>query len=231
VRPPRVDVLSWRQQMLAGFGGAVEALRAADAMSADEAHDWNRPMHVALGLAPLDPPPPGFGGARAVFIGDGEPPAPPPAAPVARFLGLVAVPDADRPIPHGGRLQILGVERYDMAVTVVWRMAPLPDAELQFAGELHAHDRDTEGLPEDERTMMRRHFLRRLSRTAPMLTLSDGLATVYRSTGGGSSGGGQEQTGRATFAPGIPDEAATLVIRWNDLEFPVPLRDSGESSS
>ena len=62
--------------MLAGFGGAIEALRAADAMDADEVHDWNNRMHVALGLEPLDPLPPGFKGARAVFIGEGEPGTP-----------------------------------------------------------------------------------------------------------------------------------------------------------
>ncbi len=224
VRPPQVEVLSWRQQMLAGFGGAIEALRAADAMDADEAQDWNSRMHVALGLAPLEPSPPGFKGARAIFIGDGEPPTPPPVAPIAQFLELLPVLDADRQIPYGGRLQILGVERYDTAEAVTWRMAPLPDAELQYADELRAHDRDTEGLPEDERAMMRRHFLHRLSRPPlQTLTLTDDLATDYRSTGGGSSGGGNERTGRAEFAPGIPHEAATLTVHWDDLAFPVSL--------
>ena len=31
-RAPQADVLEWRRQMLRGFGGALEALRAADAM-------------------------------------------------------------------------------------------------------------------------------------------------------------------------------------------------------
>ncbi len=218
--------------MLAGFGGAIEALRAADAMDADEAHDWKGRMHVALGLAPLEPSPPGVNGARAVFIGDGERPPPTPAAPTARFLGLLPVPDADRPIPYGGRLQILGVERYDTAVAVAWRMAPLPDAEVQYADELRAHDRDTEGLPEDERTMMRRQFLHRLSRPpVGAITLTDDRATDYRSTGVGSSGGGNERTGRARFVPGIPPEAATLTVHWDDLTFPVSLEESGDPTS
>jgi hypothetical protein len=209
--------------MLAGFGGAIEALRAADAIDADEVHDWNSRMHVALGLAPLEPSPPGFKGARAVFIGEGEPPAPPPDPPVAQFLGLLPVSDADRPIPYGGRLQILGVERYDTAVSVAWRFAPLPDAELQYADELLAHDRDTEGLPEEERTMMRQHFLHRLDRPAQKLALTDDLATDYQYAGGSASGGGNEQTGRARFFPGIPHEAATLTVHWDELAFPVAL--------
>ena len=216
--------------MLAGFGAAIEALGAAGAMDAGEAQDWNSRMHVALGLAPLEPAPPGLN--QAVFIGEGEPLAPPSVAPVAQFLGLLPVLDADRPIPYGGRLQILGVERYDTAVAVAWRMAPLPDAEHQYAAELRAHDRDTEGLPEHERKMMRQHFLHRLSRPpSQTLTLTDDLATDYRSTGGGSSGGGNEQTGRAQFVPGIPAEAATLVIHWNDLVFPVPLKASGNPAT
>ena len=215
--------------MLAGFGGAMEALRAADAMDSDEVHDWNNRMHLALGLEPLDPLPPGFTGARAVFIGEGERPPPTPAAPIARFLELIPVADADRPVPHGGRLQILGIERYDSEVAVAWRMAPLPDVETQYADGLHAHDRDTEGLSEHERTMMRQRFLHQLSRPAgSKLTLSDDLGTEYRSTGGGSSGGGNQQIGRAQFMPGIPQAASILTVHWEDLNFSVPISDSTE---
>ncbi len=131
-RPPHVEILQWKRQMLAGFGGAIEALQAADAMDADEAHDWNNRMLVALGLDPLDPlppSPPGVARHRMILIGDDEGPAPRPAPPIARFLELISVADADRAVPHGGRLQILGIERYDTKVAVAWRMAPLPDAE------------------------------------------------------------------------------------------------------
>jgi hypothetical protein len=99
--------------MLAGFGGALEALRAADAMDSDEVHDWNNRMFVALGLEPLDPLPPGFKGERTIFIDEGERPTSPPAPPIARFLGLIPVVDGDRQVPYGGFLQILGIERYD----------------------------------------------------------------------------------------------------------------------
>jgi hypothetical protein len=214
--------------MLAGFGGAVEALRAADAMDPDEVHDWNNRMHVALGLEPLDPLPPGFKGARSVFIGEGERPPPPPAVPVARFVELIPVVDADREVPYGGRLQILGIERYDSKVAIAWRMAPLPDAEIQYADELRDHDQDTAGLPECERMMMRQRFL--INQPAGYkLTLSDDLGTEYRGTGGGSSGGGNEQTGRAQFMPGIPQGASMLTVRLDDLAFEVSIDDPDEA--
>jgi hypothetical protein len=223
-RPAQIEVLQWRQQMLVGFGGAIEALRAADAMDSDEVHEWNNRMHVALGLEPLDPLPPGFKGARAVFIGEGERPVTPPPTPIARFLELIPVKNADRSGPYGGRLQILGIERYDSKVAVAWRMAPLPDSETQYAGELRAHDRDTEGLPENERMMLRQRFLHKVNRPAGFkLTLADDLGTEYRSTGGGSSGGGDEQTGRAQFMPGIPQAASMLTVRWDDLDFGVSI--------
>lgn len=229
-RPPKTEVVDWRQQMLAGFGGALEALRAADAIDSDEVHDWTNRMLVALGLEALDPPPPGFKGGRSVFIGEGERPTPPPAPPVARFVDLIPVVDGDRAVPHGGRLQIIGIERYDSKVAVAWRMAPLPDVESKYAEELRAHDRDTEGLPEDERTMMRHRFLMQLNRPAGQaLTLSDDLGTEYRQTGGGAGGGGDEQTGRQQFVPAVPETASELTIRWDDLVFRVWIGDPKEA--
>jgi hypothetical protein len=220
-RPSTIEILSWRRQMLAGFGGATEALRAADAMDADEAHDWNNRMFVALGLEPLDPLPPGFSGARTVLIGDGEALPRPPVVPVARFLELIPVADADREVPFGGRLQILGIERYDTKVAIAWRMAPLPNAEIQYADEIREHERDTEGLPDGERKMLRQRFLHQLDRARYNFSLSDDLGTEYHRTGGGSGGGRDEQTGRAQFVPGVPTGASLLTVRWDDLAFPV----------
>ena len=79
--------------------------------------------------------------------------------------------------------------------------------------------------------MMRQRFLHRVSRPpGHTITLSDDLGTEYRSSGGGSSGGGNEQTGRAQFTPGIPQEASTLTVHWNDLAFPVSIKDPHEQS-
>jgi len=229
-RPSQIEIFQWRQQMLAGFGGAIEALRAADAMDPDEVHDWNNRMHVALGLEPLDPLPPGFKGARMVLVGEDDRPPPRPTVPVARFLELIPVADADREVPFGGRLQILGIERYDSMGAVAWRMAPLPDTEIQYADELRDHERDTEGLPESERRMLRQRLLHQLNRaTRYKFVVSDNLGTEYHDTGGGWSGGGNEQTGRVRFMPGIPKGASILTVRWDELTFHVPIRDPDEA--
>jgi hypothetical protein len=37
--------------------------------------------------------------------------------------------EPDQPLPFDGRLQILGIERYETKVVVAWRVAPLPDFE------------------------------------------------------------------------------------------------------
>jgi hypothetical protein len=226
-RPEGVEVIEWRRQMLAGFGGATEALVAAAAMSSAEVSDWNNRMHVALGLEPLAPlpaSPPGFQRGRAIYIGEGEPPPRPPAPPLSRFLELIPVSNADQPIPFGGRVQIMGIERYDSKVAVAWRLAPTPDPEIQFASEISDHERDTQGLPDADRQMMRRQFLHRLNGPGREVGLSDDLGTKYHRTGGGAGGNGQEFTGRAEFVPAIPDAASTLAVHWGDLKFPVPLR-------
>jgi hypothetical protein len=226
-RPEGVEILAWRQQMLAGFGGAMEALVAADAMSSEEVSDWNNRMHVALGLESLEPLPPSTSGSqrgRAIYIGEGEPPPPLPEPPLSRFLELIPIKNADQPVPFGGRVQILGIERYDSKVAVAWRLAPTPDPEVQFAQELSDHERDTQGLPDGERQMMRRQLLQQLGGPGREVGLSDDLGTQYHRMGGGAGGNGREFTGRAQFAPAIPEAAAALAVHWGELRFKVPLR-------
>jgi hypothetical protein len=139
---------------------------------------------------------------------------------------LIPVEEADQPFPFGGRVQILGIERYDIKVVVVWRIAPLPDPEKQFASEIAAEELDSEGLPEAERQMMRHQHLSRLhARGVEKLTISDDVNTEYHNRGGGSGGGGAERVGRSEFMPAIPEEARRLEIQWENLEFTVPLNE------
>jgi hypothetical protein len=73
---------------------------------------------------------------------------------------------------------------------------------------------------------MRETCLQQLSRLpGGQLTLSDDVGTAYRGTGGGSGGGGNERIGRAEFMPAIPAGASMLTVRWDVLDFPVPISD------
>src|SRR5665213_1587179 len=68
--------------------------------------------------------------------------------PEARFLGVLKVEGADRPLPYGGRVQMLSVERYDTRVSVTWRLAPRPDPQEEHSLAMSALERDTVDLSE-----------------------------------------------------------------------------------
>jgi len=191
----------------------LEALRAVGAITQDEMLDWNNHLFVALGIEPLESPPPGFQGARAIRISDGQP-EPVVSPPPARFLGLVPAVVPDVPVGFGGRLQIPGIELYDTRVAVAWRLAPIPDPERQFGDQLAAHDRDSEGLPEHERLRSRQMLVHRLDRSGQQLSMTDDIGTEYHHMGGGSGGGRDERTGRAEFFPAVPGTASELTVHW-----------------
>jgi hypothetical protein len=139
-------------------------------------------------------------------------------------LALIPVSEPDRPLPFGGRVQILGIERYDTKVTVAWRLAPLPNLEGQFEEQLALLERDIEGLPEGERQKRRLIFRQRLNRPGiEDLRLSDDIGTEYTRAGGNSGGGNDERVGRSQFRPGTPNHAGRLTVHWGDLAFEVLL--------
>jgi hypothetical protein len=137
---------------------------------------------------------------------------------------MLPVENPDRALPLGGRIQITGVELYDTRVGIAYRLAPLPNIEPVIREKLAAHEKETEGLPPDERQRLRMKFEYRLNRSAePGVTLSDDIGTGYHSTmsnGGGDSG---ERVGRTQFEPAVPDSATKLFVRWGDVSFTVPL--------
>jgi hypothetical protein len=49
------------------------------------------------------------------------------------------------------------------------------------------------------------------------------VGTDYRGIGGGSGGGGNERRGHSDFAPGPPAGVTRLTVRWDEMEFAVPL--------
>lgn len=152
----------------------------------------------------------------------GQPRFPEPL-PVSRFLDVLPVDNPDRALPYGGRVQVLSVERYDARVAVNWRLAPIPDALEQHELAMSAHERETSGLPDEERAVLRDQLVQRLVSPGAWVELSDDVGTTYRSCGGGSHGGSQEKNGRTNFVPAIPESATVLTVHWGDLDFAVPL--------
>jgi hypothetical protein len=205
-----------------GFSSAMTALRAVGMVSDEESHEWTNRMLVALGEGPLEPLPSGSSVIRSIVVGP-KSSLPPDIPPISRFLGLIAVEEPDRPLGYGGRIQILGLERYDTKLAVAWRLAPLPDPEIQYLDQLSAHDQDAEGLTELQRRQLRRQLLGRLGHLRERIRLVDSVETMYQKMGGGSGGSADERVGRTEFMPSIPDSATWLSVFWEELEFVVPL--------
>jgi hypothetical protein len=214
-----------KARTLMTFNAALAALKGVGAISGQEMEEWTNRMLVALGENPLEPLPPGTG-ARLINFGGRRrqhaqrPPDPPPAS---RFLGLVPVDEPDRPLEYGGRIQVLGVELYSDKVAVNWRIAPLPDPEALFADELAEQEPDLAGLSDTFRKILRDNLIQQLQMRRRSLTIADDAGTAYRWTGGGSGGGGNERRGNSDFAPGLPKGVTRLTVRWDEMEFAVPL--------
>lgn len=221
---PPDDPAEQKSRTLMMFNAALAALKGVGAISDEEMADWTNRMLVVLGEDPLEPLPPGT--MRLIsFRGKGaqRPERPPDPPPASRFLGLVPADAPDRPLEYGGRIQVLGVELYSDKVSVNWRLAPLPDPELLFGAELAEQEPDLEGLSDDFKKILRDKLMQRLQMQRRSLSLSDDLGTEFRSTGGGSGGGGNERRGHSDFAPEVPARATHLTVRWDEMEFLVPL--------
>lgn len=203
------------------FGIMLTSLRAVGAITDDEDSVWRTRVRRQLGT---DRPRSGQTFAIQRHIQDMR--EPPVVRPVARFERMIPVAGDETNVGFGGRLQVLGVETYDVQVGVLWRLAPPPDAEAKYADELAAYNRESEGLDEQERERGRRQLLLSLSMGAGItpksgrpsraaaVGLTDNLGTTYSSCGGGTQGGPGERFGRALLAPAPPPEAVRLAVTW-----------------
>ena len=215
---------------LAHAGGALEALRAVGTLSDGESAEWMARMFEAAGIGGSPPSSPVAHPARpgemsaevvvsGVVIGNASTPAQ-----SSRFWRLVPGPDREEPLA-GGRLRIVALELFYDHVAVHWRLAPPPDPETLFSTELTALGRETECLPEWERTECRRSRGRRLLlRIAERFLVADDAGTTYRSAGGSSGGGEDELIGRQRFAPAVPEAATELDIGADGARFTVDVR-------
>ena len=230
---PSVDPDEQKGRTLMTFNAALAALKGVGAISDEEMAEWLNRMLIVVGEKPLEPLPKGVGRTRIINFGGKRtqrPHRPPDPPPVSRFLGLVPVEVPDRPLEYGGRIQILGVELYSDKVSVNWRLAPLPVPEAQFATELAEQEPDLEGLSDDFKKILRDKLVQRLQMQRRSLALIDDVGTEFRSTGGGSGRGGNERRGQSDFAPAVPMDAQRLTVRWDEINFEVPLPPSRASS-
>lgn len=206
------------------FNAALAGLKGVGAVSDEERSEWTNRMLVALGEDPLEPSPPGT--VRLINFGGGRgqrPPRPADPPPASKFLGVIPVDEPDRPLGYGGRIQILGLELYSDKVSVNWRVAPLPDPAVLFADELAEQEPDLEGLSNEFKKILRDNLIHWLQMQRRSVAIADDVGTTYRWSGGGSGGGGNERRGHSDFAPGVPAGATRLTVRWDEIEFRVPL--------
>lgn len=173
--------------------GVLESLMGVGAITRDEALAWKELLTVSLGVAPAR-----FGPSADAS----RYPSSPTSRTLAHFIELISADEPARVLHGVCSFQILGVERYDMQVAVLWRMSPFLDPESNELKNLSPFDAGPE---------------------MSALELSDDLGTIYLKNGGGAVGGGGERVGRIVFTPAPPDGATILTIGWEDMIFEIPL--------
>ncbi len=177
--------------------GVLEGLMATGAITRDEALVWKDLLTIPSGRA-FAP----FGSSAGMFNW----PLPPTHDDTARFIDLVAANEPAKVLPGVCSFQILGVERYDIQIVVVWRM--LRDCGPENSDELKNL---APFMPGPE---------------ASSIEVSDDRGTRYQMGGGTSGGGGGEMVGRYKYNPAPPEEATFLTIIWEKLNFEIPLGPS-----
>lgn len=217
----RVTTSEDSQRTFSNFSSALQAFKVVGAIDDDEAHDWTNRLLVALGEEPVDPPQPCE--MRLISIGVGPPPNEVPR-PIPEFVRLLPASSDATATRFGGRFQVLGIELYDTQFAVVWRLAPPPDQEAMFADDVAALERDTEGLPDQRREMLKRRLLQQLSMQRQEIKVTDDLGTTITLREVVPAEAQNERTGRMMFHPVPSPDATLLSIQWEDVVHGVTLR-------
>jgi hypothetical protein len=143
---------------------------------------------------------------------------------VSRVERVILGPPEAQPFLDGW-LRIVAVELFPQFVRVHWNLGPTPSYEALLGDDLAEVDRDTEGLPGEERENQR--YRARALRFYRLFqpTLSDDLGTKYRSPRARSAGPMErdEETGITDFTPSMPSEASSLEIKVLDCRIVVPV--------
>ena len=195
------DSARWKQlgriQSLTFIEGIFDGLTGVGAITGEEALVWRE-----LFIAPVSVVPAQFSSTGVDSM------IPPSSAPedFPHFIELIPGVQPAKELPGVCSFQILGVERYDAQVAVVWRMLPNigPRSSDEFTN--------------------RAPFIAGPDMLSMKVT--DDQGTIYQRKGGNSGGGGGERVGRNVFVPAPPKDAATLKIMWEEMNFEIPLGSS-----
>lgn len=174
--------------------GVLEALVATGAILSIDASSWNE-----LILAPFNIPRStsiSSKGSSASAVVDSSAPS------IPRFLEMISAKEPAKVVPDVCSIQILGIERYDSKVAIIWRVVPLQESSVSAGSDGVGAFR---AGPE-----------------IAAMELTDDLGTCYNGIGG-SSAGSVERVGRFQFRPAPPEGATLLRVRWEDVAFEITL--------
>jgi hypothetical protein len=218
-----------KQRVLGRFAGVLAGFRYLGAITEEEERIWSRKMFRALGYDLPDPPAPGS--AQFISLGD---PAQRPEPPHVRdrqlrtlFRTMVG---PRRTIDfYGGTLRILGVDLYDTAVEVRWRLEPDLDIWQAFPEAASDLEEDLAEVTDDWAvTVLRQNATDLLRRVLIFSELSDDMGTPYalggfgRQEGGGIDAPGWTE-GHHAFRPTPPTAARKLRWTWLNTTIAIPL--------
>jgi len=116
---------------------------------------------------------------------------------------------------RGGRLQILGVEIYEVETVVAWRISPIPELGVE-------HAVTAPGISVDEQRRRFETWLRAVNDVGSF-DLTDSLGTRFEPRSSGGGGSDRERTGKTRFVPAPSPAASALIVTWHDARLEIPL--------
>lgn len=183
--------------------GALEAIESLGLATDLDIREWSQRVHDELGEWPGSSPPTmrslhstgGFGGSMSYLAKLGPGPVPATLEPVIpMFLRLIPAPDDELFLPEG-RIRFIGVEIYDVALVLQWRI------EYHGPGPRHG----------DGELVKRLH-------------LTDDTGMTYKMTGFGGRGGRDHMIGQWGGWPGLPKRATLLTVELDGSVVRIPVR-------
>jgi hypothetical protein len=183
--------------------GALEAVVSLGLATETEIHEWSERVHDELGEWPGRSPPTmrslhptgGFGGSMSYLAKLGPGPVPATLEPVIpTFLRLIPA-SADELFLPDGRLRFIGIELYDVALVLQWRMEYHGPGPRHGAGDL-----------------------------LKQLQVTDDTGVTYRMIDFGGRGGRDHMIGQWGGWPGLPKKARELQIELDGSVVRIPVR-------